>query len=333
MILRLIRIKIYTTIRKDHTKLRKFILVILCAAMLLSAYSCIVVNVDDTTEAGHGAVDTSGRETSAQPIGTGIDTIPEIPDTEPETQPPATQAPATQPPVTEPPATEPPATEPPVTEAPKTEFKADLSAYEKYLDPEDPTEYLILVNPDHPMTDHNYKPKDLTKVSFIKEGGSSRYMREYAAKSFDAMMIEAKANGCKGLIATSTYRSYDYQKDLFQYYVDRFIKKGYSEEEAIALTRADTAYPGESEHHTGLAVDVHNMRDCLPEFADTYEGKWLAENCWKFGFILRYPLGKEDITSYVFEPWHFRYVGRTHAKRIWDLGITLEEYLESYYTE
>ncbi len=301
--------------------------------MLLSAYSCIVVNVDDTTEAGHGALDTSGRETSAKPIETGFDTIPEIPETEADTQPPVTQPPVTQAPVTEPPATEPPTTEAPVTEAPAVTFKSDLSKYEKYFDPEDPAEYLILVNPDKPMTDRKYKPKDLIKVSFIKEGGSSRYMREYAAKSFDAMMVEAKANGCKGLIATSTYRSYSDQESLFRYYVDKFMKKGMSEEEAIAATRVDTAYPGESEHQTGLAVDVHNMSACDQAFADKYEGKWLAENCWKFGFILRYPLGKEDITSYVFEPWHFRYVGRTHAKRIWDLNITLEEYLESYYTE
>ena len=293
--------------------------------MLLSLCSCIVVNVDDTTNADPATAGTAGRETSAHPIDTGFDTIPEIPGTSASTE--------TQPHVTEPPATEPPTTEAPVTEAPAPVFKSDLSAYEKYLDPEDPAEYLILVNPDHPMTDESYKPKDLTKVSFIKEGGSSRYLREYAAKAFDAMMIEAKADGCKGLIATSTFRSYKDQKNLFQYYVDRFMKKGYSEEEAIALTRADTAYPGESEHQTGLAVDVHNMSSCDQAFADKYEGKWLAENCWKFGFILRYPLGKEDITSYVFEPWHFRYVGRTHAKRIWDLGITLEEYLESYYTE
>ena len=313
-------------------KFRRIIVSALTAATLFSFCSCN--EVSGTTPGAASDPPTAG--TSERPsTSPALETIAEIPDlteqtgkTTVTTAPPVTEPPVTQPPVTEPPATEPPETEPLVIE-----FKADLSKYEKYLDPEDASEYLVLVNPDHPMTDHKYKPSDLTKVSFIKEGGSSRYMREYAAKAFDAMMTEAKANGCKGLIATSTYRSYEYQEDLFQYYVDRFKKKGYSEEEAIALTRADTAYPGESEHHTGLAVDVHNMKDCLPEFADTFEGKWLAENCWKFGFILRYPLGKEDITSYVFEPWHFRYVGRTHAKRIWDLGITLEEYLEFYYSE
>ena len=309
-------------------KFRRILTVFLIAATLLSVTSCVVINKDDVTS-GVNSPNTSPKETSAP----SIDTIPY--DIDPvETEPATEKTPVeTEPPQTEPPVTEPPATDPPETEAPEIVFKSDLSAYEKYFDPADPTEYLILVNPSNPMTDHKYKPKDLIKVSFIKEGGSSRYMREYAAKSFDAMMIEAKANGCKGLIATSTFRSYSDQESLFQYYVDRFMKKGMSEAEAIAATRADTAYPGESEHQTGLAVDVHNMSACDQAFADKYEGKWLAENCWKFGFILRYPLGKEDITGYVFEPWHFRYVGRTHAKRIWDLGVTLEEYLESYYTE
>ena len=309
-------------------KYYRIIIPVLCAVLLLSLCSCVVVGVDDTGEAGtKAALQTSEKQTSSP----GIDTIPDWTDAA-STEPPATEPLATEPPATQP-QTEPPTTEPPETEPPKIEFKADLSEYEKYFDPEDPTEYLILVNPDHTI-DKSYKPKDLTKVSFIKEGGSSRYMREYAAKAFDAMMIEAKADGCKGLIATSTFRSYSDQESLFQYYVKRFMERQHmTEEEAIAATRVDTAYPGESEHQTGLAVDVHNMSSCSQEFADKYEGKWLAENCWKFGFILRYPLGKEDITSYVFEPWHFRYVGRTHAKRIYDLSVTLEEYLESYYTE
>ncbi len=309
--------------------MRKFILIILCAATLLSSFSCVVIDVDETTKSQPGSVNTSGKETSADPIGTGVETIPDI-----------TEAPGTTPPVTEPVTeakteadTEPKTTEPPVTEAPETMFKTDLSAFEKYMDPADPSEYLILVNPANPMTDHSYKPKDLTKLVKVREGRSSKYMREYAAKAFEAMMKEADANGCKDLSVTSAFRSYSDQESLFQYYVDKFMAKGMSKEEAIAATRVDTAYPGESEHQTGLAVDVHNLSAADQKFADKYEGKWLAENCWKFGFILRYPLGKEDITGYVFEPWHFRFVGRTHAKRIYDLGITLEEYLEKYYKD
>ena len=101
-----------------------------------------------------------------------------------------------------------------------------------------------------------------------------------------------------------------------------------TEEEAIAKTRSDTAYPGESEHQSGLAVDVLDYDHTLSNFAGTYEAEWLAENCWKFGFILRYPQDKEEITTYVYEPWHLRYVGRYHAKRIYDMGMCLEEYVE-----
>ena len=84
---------------------------------------------------------------------------------------------------------------------------------------------------------------------------------------------------------------------------------------------------GCSEHQTGLAVDMHNMSSAQPAFADTYEAKWLAENAWKFGFILRFPSDKTEVTGMTFEPWHYRYVGRYHAKIIRDNGLCLEEYI------
>ena len=153
-------------------------------------------------------------------------------------------------------------------------------------------------------------------------------MRLYAAKSLEAFLKEARANGCKNVTVTSAYRSYDSQKEIFDGDVKKLMEKGYSEEEAIAIERKDTAFPGESEHQTGLAVDMHNLSSAQPAFADTYEAKWLAENAWKFGFILRYLPDKEEITTYVYEPWHFRYVGRYHAKRIYAMGMCLEEYIE-----
>ena len=162
---------------------------------------------------------------------------------------------------------------------------------------------------------------------------SKRYMRLYAAKSLEAFLKEARANGCKNVTVTSAYRSYESQKEIFDGDVQRFMSQGMTEEEAIAKERLDTAYPGESEHQTGLAVDMHNLSSAQLKFKDTYEAQWLAENAWKFGFILRYMPGKEDITTYTYEPWHFRFVGRYHAQRIYEMGMCLEEYIEYLKTE
>ncbi len=211
-------------------------------------------------------------------------------------------------------------------------FKADLSVYEKYMDPEDRDGYLILVNPDNPVG-KDYKPTDLEPLVDTRPDRSKRYMRLYASKALEAFLIEARANGCKDVTVTSAYRSYESQKEIFDGDVERFMKEGLSREEAIAKERKDTAYPGESEHQTGLAVDMHNLSSAQLKFKDTYEAQWLAENAWKFGFILRYMPGKEDITTYTYEPWHFRYVGRYHAKRIYDMGMCLEEYIEYLKTE
>ena len=211
-------------------------------------------------------------------------------------------------------------------------FKVDLSAYEKYMDPEDRDAYLILVNPDNPVG-KDYKPDDLEPLVDTRSDRSKRYMRLYAAKSLEAFLKEARANGCKDVTVTSAYRSYDSQKEIFDGDVERFMSQGMTREEAIAKERLDTAYPGESEHQTGLAVDMHNLSSAQLKFKDTYEAQWLAENAWKFGFILRYLPGKEDITTYTYEPWHFRYVGRYHAQRIYEMGMCLEEYIEYLKTE
>ena len=105
-----------------------------------------------------------------------------------------------------------------------------------------------------------------------------------------------------------------------------------SKEEARAIVETYSAPPGTSEHQTGLCTDMHNVYNRpdleLEDFEKTDAYLWLRDNCWKFGFILRFPRGKEEITGYQFECWHFRFVGRYHAKRIFDSGLCLEEYLE-----
>lgn len=116
-------------------------------------------------------------------------------------------------------------------------------------------------------------------------------------------------------VVVSGYRDYWSQQAIFQRYVDR---DGY--EEAVTYS----AKQGHSEHQTGYTMDLDSLYE---SYGDTPEGIWLAENCWKYGFIIRYPKGKEDITGYTYEPWHVRWVGTSAAKLIYDNGLTLEEFL------
>ena len=108
------------------------------------------------------------------------------------------------------------------------------------------------------------------------------------------------------------------------------MAQGYSEEEARTETAKNIAIPGTSEHQLGLAVDIvdknYQILDETQE--DTAVQKWLMENSWRYGFILRYPTDKSDITGIVYEPWHYRYVGKEAAEAIYNEGICLEEYLE-----
>ncbi|MDR0983549.1 MAG: M15 family metallopeptidase [Ruminococcus sp.] len=140
--------------------------------------------------------------------------------------------------------------------------------------------------------------------------------QKIARAAFDAMQAAAKADGIK-LWIKSGFRSYSYQKQLY----DNYVKKDGKE-------KADTysARPGHSEHQTGLSYDI-NTASSSDNFQNTKEGKWLAKNSYKFGFILRYPNDKINITGYKYEPWHFRYVGSEVAKSVFDSGKTLEEYL------
>ncbi len=135
-----------------------------------------------------------------------------------------------------------------------------------------------------------------------------------AEKAFYEMQAEAYGQGLN-LYISSGYRSYGYQAGLYQRYVDRSGK---------AEADRYSARPGHSEHQTGLAFDMNTISD---EFADTDEGKWVAENCHRYGFIVRYPEDKESVTGYMYEPWHIRYLGRDTATAVYESGLCLEEYL------
>lgn len=136
----------------------------------------------------------------------------------------------------------------------------------------------------------------------------------------DAMLRDAKLNGFN-IIVDSGYRSYDYQLVVYNALIK---EKG---EEAFSLV----APPGSSEHQTGLAIDIAYMID--GKYSDDVkdsdeEVKWMKKNSYKYGFILRYPQGKEDITGYSYEPWHYRFVGLELAKKLYEEDKTLEEYYE-----
>ncbi len=144
------------------------------------------------------------------------------------------------------------------------------------------------------------------------------------------MMMDAAAEDGVDLMICSAYRSYDRQKNLFNNKINSLMKQGMSYLEAYREGSMNVTVPGTSEHHLGLALDILTGSYTRMDdgFGETDAGIWLAENAPKYGFILRYPRGKEEITGIVYEPWHFRYVGREYALDITKRGLCLEEYLK-----
>lgn len=181
--------------------------------------------------------------------------------------------------------------------------------------------FLILINKQSPV-DESYKPDDLTPIRYFAKdrGESGRYMRKEAADSFHKLVEAAAEEGLK-IVMTTAYRSYGFQKTLWNNYVAN---------EGEAAASRFSARPGQSEHQSGLAVDVSSPSvdyALTDRFGKTKEGIWIAENAHNFGFIIRFPEGKEDVTGYLYEPWHIRYVGEPIAVEIYTKSLTLEEYL------
>ena len=180
--------------------------------------------------------------------------------------------------------------------------------------------YLLLVNKWNPI-DRDYS-LDLVEL----RNGHAVDIRAYP--DLQDMMDDARAEGLQPIICSS-YRTNQRQRDLFKNQVDKYLALGLTEEEAEEQAAKWVAVPGTSEHQTGLAVDIvaldYQILDEGQE--DTPEQKWLMENSYKSGYILRYPTEKSDLTGIHYEPWHYRYVGKEVAKEIYDLGICLEEYL------
>ena len=142
------------------------------------------------------------------------------------------------------------------------------------------------------------------------------------------MLADGRKEGLDFWIC-SAYRTMEKQTDLYNNKVSRLQAEGLSYEDAYRQAGTVVAYPGTSEHNLGLAADIvakdYQLLD--DKQAETPEAKWLEENCWRYGFILRYPTDKTGETGIIFEPWHYRYVGKEAAREIMEQGICLEEYL------
>ena len=208
----------------------------------------------------------------------------------------------------------------PRTETPKLQYDpADNPAVRISVTPESEWN-LILVNP------WNKLPEDFTVELVQLKNGHSVDKRAY--EDLQQMMDDARADGLDPYICSS-YRTYNKQSTLFANEVNSYINQGYDYYDAISEGGKWVAVPGTSEHQTGLALDI--VATSYPylneQQEDTAEQKWLMENSYKYGWILRYPSDKSELTGIYYEPWHYRYVGKEAAKEMFEKDMCFEEYL------
>lgn len=184
---------------------------------------------------------------------------------------------------------------------------------------------MILVNKANPIPDN-------FDVELVDVTGQYKFDAR-AAEALEQLLADAEEAG-HPMVLRSTYRTKARSEELYTAKVQEYVNSGYSQEAAEEEAAKWIAPPGTSEHHTGLAADIVSAEydaenwDLLHDF-ENYSGfTWLKENCAKYGFILRYPKDKQDITNITYEPWHYRYVGVEAAKEITEKGLCLEEYID-----
>lgn len=179
-----------------------------------------------------------------------------------------------------------------------------------------PNDTLVLVNKNNILPE-DYIPNNLVLLS-TSYSYENKYLVEEAKINFENLSRDAFTLGYK-IIAVSTYRSFAYQKKLYEDYIKEYD---------FEYAELASARPGHSEHQTGLAVDVMGSNNDYNLFEEAIEFEWMKSNAHKYGFILRYPKNKTNITGFKYEPWHYRYVGENVSKHIFDNNLTLEEYLK-----
>ena len=189
---------------------------------------------------------------------------------------------------------------------------------------------IIMVNPWNPL------PEDYSPVLVTVEHGLGVQGMQVDKRCYDALvtMLTDCNTECPRAVVVSSYRTQEYQQKLFDRKTNYYRNRGLDLEEAKIEAAKTIAVPGTSEHQLGLAVDIVDSRSysLTEEQADLPAQKWLMENCWRYGFVLRYPADKTDVTGIIYEPWHYRYVGNELAKELYECGLTLEEYIQSITT-
>lgn len=190
----------------------------------------------------------------------------------------------------------------------------------------------LLVNADNHLPD-GYQTSELVLMrsycddDIVTIKGSEIEGERVAADALLTMLRAAHTDGLRVWQVSAGYRSVAYQQQLFDEQVYAYRQDGMTKSQAQAKTRQTVADPGASEHHTGLAFDI-----TVPgqQFSNTQQSVWLAQHCWEYGFIIRYPIDKTNITGIAYEPWHIRYVGVEHSIPMRDEGLCLEEYIQKY---
>jgi len=282
-----------------------------CCALTLTLVSCTTSEQPATNEPVEEPV-VMEEPTAPEEAPESTDDASDTPEPEVAEEPTTEEEPATETPEDSAPVEEAPPVELVPKEPLETEGQANLALGT-----------LILVNKQIALPS-NYKPQDLVtpNIDFVDSAtGDRRMLRQEAASGIEALMTAAKSAGID-LKGTSAFRSYDYQVQLFNAYVARDGK-----EQAMKYS----APPGHSEHQTGLAIDVSSASvgyQLTQGLEQTKEGKWLADNAHKYGFIVRYQRAFEDETGYMYEPWHLRYIGVEHATNVKQMNVPFEQYLK-----
>lgn len=190
----------------------------------------------------------------------------------------------------------------------------DQDFYTNVIETPNQNSIQVLVNKFYYL-DKNYVPGNLEEID-NNYSIAGKYLVSSARISFEYLARQAKKDNCN-IRGVSAYRSYQYQNNLYNNYI---------KQDGVKNADKYSARPGFSEHQTGLAIDIDNIETNYNNFENTKEYTWMQNNAYKYGFILRYPKGKEDITGYMYEPWHYRYVGVKIATYIHTKNISFEEY-------
>lgn len=209
-------------------------------------------------------------------------------------------------------------------------YRINIEPYRAALFTTDPA-YRILVNKQYTVG-VGYAPATLTVMdSSLTLYGKEVKLEATAALAAEALVRELWAYGWTNIVITSGYRTYAYQSGLFSHYMEeeRAAHPDWTEQQVTDQVLTYSARPGTSEHQTGLCLDLIDQKNPVLDesFASLEAYRWLEQNAHKFGFILRFPKGKEGVTGYSYEPWHYRFVGVETATAIYRQGLTLEEYL------